>query len=149
MREVTPTQVGFVGARSVARLRTRIRRRGKWHRKIVYLVSSLSLAELTARGVLKMKRNYWVVESRLHHCLDITLREDFSRVRQANAVRVLGTLRRIVIGCCNAVVDAHRQRNPKTKANTKSVQNQFTEAGCGPRRLRALLLAKKPDLFNL
>ena len=149
LREVTPTQVGFVGARTVARLRTRTRRGRKWQRQIVYLLSSLSPSELTAQGVLKMKRNYWVIESRLHHCLDISLREDFSRVRDPNSTRVLGAVRRIVVSCSNAAVDAHRRHQPKTKANTKSFQKQFTNARGGPRRLHALLFAKNPILFDL
>ncbi len=95
-----------------------------------------------------MKRNYWVIESRLHHCLDISLREDFSRVRYPNSARVLDTLRRMVVGCSNAAVDAHRRHHPKTKANPKSLQKQFTNARGGPRRLHALLLANQPNLFD-
>jgi hypothetical protein len=39
--------------------------------------------------MLSLKRGYWIVESRLHHCLDITLREDESRVRTPNVQRQL------------------------------------------------------------
>jgi hypothetical protein len=42
-------------------------------------MSSLMLDELQAQSMLSIKRGYWVVESRWHHCLDITLREDQSR----------------------------------------------------------------------
>jgi hypothetical protein len=48
--EVTPSQVGFPGARLVARLETRVKRKrkGKWCREVVYLVfaKSPSLLEL-------------------------------------------------------------------------------------------------------
>jgi hypothetical protein len=37
--------------------------------------------------MLALKRGYWVVESRLHHCLDISMREDQSRVRTPKAAR--------------------------------------------------------------
>ena len=73
-REVTPSQVGFPGARLAARLETRVKRKGKWSREVIYLLSSLTLAELQAQGMLLLKRGYWVIESRLHHCLDLTLR---------------------------------------------------------------------------
>ena len=56
-----------------------------------------------------MKRKYWVIESRLHHCLDITLQEDLSRVRSPNSVRVLGMIRRIVVSLANAAVDRARK----------------------------------------
>ena len=71
--EVTPSQVGFPGARLAARLETRVRRQGKWSREVIYLLSSFTLQELQAQGMLALKRGYWVVESRLHHCLDISL----------------------------------------------------------------------------
>ena len=77
--EVTPSQLGFPGARLAARLETRVKRKGKWSREVIYLLGSLTLEELQAQGMLSLKRGYWVIESRLHHCLDITLREDQSR----------------------------------------------------------------------
>ena len=43
--------------------------------------------------MLQLKRGYWVIESRRHPCLDITLGEDQSRVRPPRAARVLGTIR--------------------------------------------------------
>jgi len=49
----------------------------------VCLFTSLGLAklaELDAPGLLKNKRLYWVIESRLPHPLDISLDEHRSRV---------------------------------------------------------------------
>ena len=100
-KEVTPSQVSFPGARLAARLETRIRRNGKWCQEVVHLLSSWPLKELQAQGMLSLKRGYWVIESRLHHCLDITLREDQSRVRTPKAARVLGTIRRVVVSLAN------------------------------------------------
>jgi hypothetical protein len=40
----------------------------------------------------------------MHHCLDITLGEDQSRVRTPNAARILGTIRRVVVSLANAAV---------------------------------------------
>jgi hypothetical protein len=80
-RQVTPPQVGFPGVQTIVRLRRRVRRNGKKTTEIVYLISSLTLDELDAASFLKLKRGYWVIESRLHHALDVTLGEDHSRVR--------------------------------------------------------------------
>lgn len=132
-----------------ARLETRVKRKGKWSREVIYLLSSLTIEELQAQGMLSLKRGYWVVESRLHHCLDITLCEDQSRVRNPNAARVLGTIRRIVVSLANAAVDKARKKNPKSKCNTRSFQKCFKSARGGRERLHALITAKSPSLPDL
>ena len=147
--EVQPSQVGFPAARLAARLETRVKRKGKWHREVVYLLSSFTLAELQALGMLALKRGYWVIESRLHHCLDITLREDESRVRTPRAARVLGTIRRVVVSLANAAVNQARKKNPKTKCNTGSFQQGFRSARGGRERLHALIFAKSPNVLEL
>lgn len=147
--EVEPSQVGFPGARLAARLQTRVKRHGQWSREVVYLLSSLTLAELQAQEMLSIKRGYWVVESRLHHCLDITLREDQSRVYTPGAARILGTLRRVVLSFANAAVDRKREQNPKTKCNTNSFQRRFRSARGGRERLRALIFSKSPNVLDL
>ena len=100
--EVTPSQVGFPGARLAARLETRVKRAGQWTREVVFLLSSLTLQQLQAAGMLRLKRRYWVIESRLHHCLDMTMQEDLSRVRTPNSALVLGIVRRVVLSLSNA-----------------------------------------------
>lgn len=153
--EVTPSQAGFPGARLAARLETRVKRKGKgkgkgqWSREVNYLVSSFTLQELQAQGMLSLKRDYWVIESRLHHCLDITLREDQSRVRTARAARILGTIRRVVVSLANAAVNRKRKKTPKTKCNTSSFQKRFRSARGGRERLHALIFAKYPDVLDL
>lgn len=144
--EVTPSQAGFPGARLAARLETRVKRQGKRSRAVIYLLSSLTLEELQAQAMLALKRGYWVVESRLHHCLDITLREDHSRVRHPNAARALGTLRRVVLSLANAAIDQARSKRPKTKCTVRSFQKRFRSARGGRERLHALIAAKSPSL---
>jgi hypothetical protein len=116
---------------------------------VVFLVSSLTLEELEAAGLLRLKRRYWVIESRLHHCLDITLGEDLSRVRTPNAALVLGMIRRVVLSLSNAAVDRARQVHPKTKFNTKKFQQAFRTARGGRQRLQALIFAKSPAVLDL
>ena len=148
-REVTPPQVGFPGARLAARLETRVKRGGKWTREVVFLLSSLTLEQLQALGMLRLKRQYWVIESRLHHCLDITMQEDLSRVRTPNSALVLGMVRRVVLSLSNAAVDKARQQNPKSKCNTKSFRQRFLSARGGRERLQALVFAKNPAVLDL
>ena len=147
--EVTPSQAGFPGARLAARLETRIRRKDQWCREAVYLLSSLTLGELDAPGVLALKRGYGVIESRLHHGLDITLHEDQSRVHSPRAARVLGMIRRVVVSLANAAVDHARKHNPKTKCNTRTFQKRFRSARGGRQRLHALISSRSPNILDL
>lgn len=133
----------------MARLETRVKRGGEWSREVVFLISSLTLEQLEAAGMLRLKRTYWVIESRLHHCLDITMQEDLSRVRTPNSAMVLGMIRRVVLSLSNAAVDRARKANPKTKFNTNKFQQRFRSARGGRERLQALVFAKKPALLDL
>jgi hypothetical protein len=99
--------------------------------------------------MLSLKRGYWIVESRLHHCLDITLREDESRVRNPNGARVLGTIRRVVVSLSNAAVDRAKKKNPKSKCTTRTFQSRFKSARGGRERLHALINAKLPNVLDL
>ena len=99
--------------------------------------------------MLQLKRQYWVIESRLHHCLDVSMQEDLSRVRTPGAARVLGTIRRVGLSLSNAAVDQARRKNPKSKFNTKSFRQRFKSARGGRERLQALLFAQNPAVVDL
>lgn len=148
-QEATPATVGFPGVQTVARLRRRVRRRGKRTTEIVYLISSLTLEELDAAGLLRLKRGYWVIESRLHHALDVTLGEDQSRVRAPNAAFVMSLFRRVVVSFAQVWVDACRARQPKSRATTRQFQKRFAHRDGGPERLRALIFHKTPTAWRL
>lgn len=47
-------------------------------------------------------RNHWRVENGLHWVLDVTFREDASRVRERNAARNLALSRRIALNLVRA-----------------------------------------------
>lgn len=121
-----------------------MRRQGQSTTETVYLISSRTLEQLDATGFLRLKRGYWVIESRLHHALDVTLREDHSRVRQPNAAFALSLFRRVVISFAQAWLGDCRKLNPKSRATTRKFQQQFRRNDGGRERLRALLFAKSP-----
>ena len=104
---------------------------------------------MQAQGLLELKRQYWVIESRLHHCLDVSLQEDLSRVRTSGAARVLGTIRRVVLSLSNAAVDKARQKHPKSKFNTKSFRQRYVSARGGRERLHALIFSQNPAVLDL
>ncbi len=126
-----------------------MRRRGKKTTALVYLISSLTLAELDAAGLLKLQRGDWVIESRLHHALDVTLGEDRSRVRQPNAAFVLSLFRRLVVRCAQVWIDTCRARHPKSRATTRQFQKRFAHRDGGPAPLQALIFSISPTAWRL
>lgn len=144
---MTPEQVGFPGARLIARLKRRVRRNSRKTTETVYLISSLTLEQLNALGWIKLKRGYWVIESRLHHALDVSLDEDRSRVRNPNAALVLGMFRRLVVSVAQAAIQAVQTQ--KTRWSVRRYQQQFAHRDGGPERLQALVFAKNPTSWRL
>ena len=60
-----------------------------------WLVASRGPRQLDEAEWLRLEPPRWGVENRTHHTLDVTDREDQSRVRHANATTVLGLFRRL------------------------------------------------------
>ena len=141
--------MGFPGVQAIARLRRRVRRKGKKTTEIVYLISSLTLQELDALGFLKLKRGYWVIESRLHHALDVTLGEDQSRVRNFQAAFALSLFRRVVISFAQVWLEECRKLNPRSRTTTRKFQKRFLHRDGGPERLQALIFSKSPASWRL
>jgi hypothetical protein len=121
-----------------------VRRRGQKTTDTVYLISSLTLEQLDAARFLKLKRGYWVIESRLHHALDVTLREDHSRVRNPKAAFALSLFRRVVVSFAQVWLTECRKINPKSRTTTRKFQQRFRRQDGGRDRLQALMFVKHP-----
>ena len=131
----------------MARLKRRVRRKGNKSTETVYLISSLTMERLDALGWIKLKRGYWVIESRLHHALDVSLDEDRSRVRNANAALVMAMFRRLVVSVAQAAIQEIQTQ--KTRWSVRRYQQQFSRRDGGPERLKALVFAKNPNAWRL
>ena len=139
--------MGFPGARLIARLKRHVRRGLKKTSETAYLISSLTLEQLQARGWLKLKRGYWLIESRLHHALDVSLDEDRSRVRHRNAALVLGLFRRLVVSVAQAAIAEVQTK--KTRWTVRRYQQRFGHRHGGRQRLHSLVFAKSPASWGL
>jgi predicted transposase YbfD/YdcC len=73
--------------------------RGKVTAEIRYYLSS---AALPPEALAAAIRNHWKVENGLHWVLDVTFREDASRVRERTAARNLALLRKIALNLARA-----------------------------------------------
>jgi predicted transposase YbfD/YdcC len=73
--------------------------RGKVRAEIRHYLAS---ARLPPERLAAAIRNHWRIENELHWVLDVTFREDASRVRERNAARNLALLRRIALNLARA-----------------------------------------------
>ena len=94
--------LGGVGAQQVLRLESCVTylsgpRRGQTSRLVRYFLTSLSL-QVPARRLLRLIRQHWHIENRLHYVRDVTFGEDASQVRSGAAPEALAALRNAVLG---------------------------------------------------
>src|SRR4030095_4801659 len=92
-KTIQPTELELAGALQIARVDRRIGAQGGLQR--TWLTASRAKGQLSEKQWLEMEQNRWGIENRTHHTLDVTHREDESRVRQSNAATVLGIFRRL------------------------------------------------------
>ena len=97
------------GLKSVIRVQRKRHIGGKITEDVSYYISSLAVdAEEAARAI----RGHWGVENSLHHLLDMTFREDASRIRKGNAAENMSTLRKVAVNLL-------KQEKSQTKLSVK------------------------------
>ena len=93
-QSATPEQLCFPHVEQIAKLYRHI---GQHKPETVHLLTSRPSPRLNATQWLHATREYWGVEGGLHQRLDASLNEDQCRVRDRNAVWVLGMFRRLAV----------------------------------------------------
>lgn len=92
--EVSAEAVCFPAAAQAAVLRREVSDR---QAETVHLLSSAPSNRLNAKDWLTLNRQGWGIENGLHQRLDVSAAEDKSRVRNRNAIWVLGMFRRLAV----------------------------------------------------
>jgi predicted transposase YbfD/YdcC len=77
---------------------------GKTTSQVRFYISSLSLGVKTFARYI---RGHWAIENTLHWCLDVTFREDESRVRDRNSADNLAWLKRFSLSLLKQQKDKH------------------------------------------
>jgi predicted transposase YbfD/YdcC len=90
-------ELGWVGAQQVLRLESAVTTKGKTTRMVRYFVTSLA-PRMAPRELLRLVREHWHIENRLHYVRDVTLGEDASQVRSGAAPEVFAGLRNAILG---------------------------------------------------
>jgi hypothetical protein len=120
-RTIEPKQLGLAGVLQIARVDRRIGTDGKLTR--TWLAASLGPKQLSPTQWLNREQGRWGIETRNHYPLDVSHREDESRVRHHNAASVLGLLRRL----SNTLQKLWCQGRPSRQATARDwiEENQF------------------------
>lgn len=118
------------GARSVVEITREVRilrgrDAGKAGTERVIYVSSLAMDPAGAKKLLDAIRTYWDIEAGLHQRLDVTAREDASRVRNRNALLVLGIVRRSIIGTFRRWRSQQRNQRQSTLQDFYDAMKKF------------------------
>ena len=112
-RTIEPKQLGLAGTLQLARVDRQIGAKGQLTQ--TWLVASRAQNQLSDAEWLRLEQQRWGIENRTHHTLDVTHREDDSRVRQPNAASVLGIFRRL----SNAFKQVWAKGRPKREATSR------------------------------
>lgn len=120
-KTIEPKQLGLAGALQVARVDRQIGAKGELTR--TWLSASRGSRQLSDAEWLRLEQQRWGIENRTHHTLDVTHREDESRVAEPNAASVLGIFRRL----SNAFKQVWAKGRPKREATSRdwTEENQF------------------------
>lgn len=132
-KTIEPKELGLAGAVQIARVDRRIGAKGELRQ--TWLVTSRARGQLGESEWLQLEQQRWGIENRTHHTLDVTHREDESRVGQPNAATILGIFRRL----SNAFKQNWAKGRPKREATCRDwiEENQFN-------RWRAINLITNP-----
>ncbi len=120
-KTIEPKELGLAGALQLARVDRQSGANGQLTQ--TWMAASRAKGQLSESEWLKLEQQRWGVENRTHHTLDVTHREDESRVRQPNAAAVLGIFRRL----SNALKQVWAKGRPKREATSRDwvEENQF------------------------
>jgi len=90
------------------------KKKGHRSHEVAIYVCSRELEQLDAAELLRDARLYWQIEGGLHQGLDVSAGEDSSRVRNRNALRVLGMARRSMMGIYRDWRDRRKNKRQST-----------------------------------
>jgi len=84
----------WTGAKQAVWIKREVKKEGRWSIENAYFISSFEgFAQLYAYGI----RSHWSIENSLHWVKDVTLKEDASKIKSANAPPNLSVLRNCML----------------------------------------------------
>lgn len=112
-----PGEHRFPSIAVVAKVETRTELADRCRRETRYFIAS---RPMTAKALAQAVRGHWRIETSLHWVLDVTFREDLSRLRKGHGARNMAVVRHFALNLVRQVSDRrsiklrrkHADRNP-------------------------------------
>jgi len=108
--------------RAIVMIRAKHTLHGETSTKTRYFITSLAA---DARQLAEAVRAHWGIENRLHWVLDMTFREDESRIRKDNAPHNAGILKHMAL---NLLKKTPSRRSIRLKRKSAGWDNQFLQS---------------------
>jgi predicted transposase YbfD/YdcC len=91
--------LAWPGARLMLRLERTVMHKssGVLRSELAYALSSLDLQSMSAEDLLRLWRQHWHIENRVHYVRDVTMGEDACRVRSGDGPRALAAVRNTIL----------------------------------------------------
>ena len=71
---------------------------GKITYQVIFGITSLSAEDCSPERLMRLMRQHWHIENRLHYVRDVSFHEDDCRIRETKRQRLLATINNLVIG---------------------------------------------------
>ncbi len=89
-------------------------------REVVYAITSAPTEKFDAAKLLAASRAHWGIENRLHYVLDVTFKEDASRIRTGALPEVMNALRASVLALIHRTGQKPTAARPAYAARPKT-----------------------------
>jgi predicted transposase YbfD/YdcC len=119
-----PGELRLPGVATIVRVQSRTELKDRSRFETRYYISS---AQLTAKQAADAVRGHWGIENRLHWVLDVTFKEDQSRLRKGHGAKNMAIVRHFALNLVRSVKDKH------------SIKLRRKIAGWDPKYLACLL----------
>jgi predicted transposase YbfD/YdcC len=102
-----PGELRLPGVATIIRVQSRAELKDRSRFETRYYISSAALTAKQAAGAV---RGHWGIENRLHWVLDVTFKEDQSRLRKGHGAKNMAVVRHFAINLVRAAKDKHSIR---------------------------------------
>ena len=108
-----PGEHRFPAIACIAKLETRTELADRCRRETRYFIAS---RPLTAAKLAEAVRAHWNIENALHWVLDVTFKDDLSRLRKGHGAKNMAVVRHFAINLVRAANDKHSLKTRRKKA---------------------------------